>query len=563
MKKISYMIVSGTLGAVALFSTSLLNAQTSLKGDFSMEHQGIDHFGASGAWSVGPTISSWMAQGNDSDIERMADLLFSTTEGIGLSAWRFNIGAGSAEQGGDSGIPDPFRRAELFIAEPAGEVDSSKQIGQVRFMQEAQERGVTNFIAFANSPPVWATKNGLAHPGSSSSRSLVGTTNLKRDSIDDFSNFLVDVLEYFWSDDVGVPVNYISPINEPTWSWENQTQEANRYNIEDLKSVYRSLHSALDRSSLNGSVQIDGAEVVEYAAALSDSYKVKFDGSVYSGGMNGEGLGSYKNYIPELLGDAEMKGILGNHLSMHGYFSDAWANRMGLLRDLTWQNIQEVSPGARIWMSEMTILGGTGNVRDFRGPGYDVEDMDFALHVGKMVHRDLTRLNASAWHWWLALTPYDYKDGLLKVNSSLESSSLQDSKAMWALGNFSRFIRPGFTRIDMQTPDDLDGLMASAYKSGNEDKIVIVAVNTSNSTESVNLNISNLPSGKMLGSFDVTITNSDLNLSFVGSVTSSFNIPARSIVSFVADITDISMPESTLTPKPTTTENTSFPGGEG
>ena len=45
----------------------------------------------------------------------LADALFSIDNGIGLSAWRFNVGAGSAEQGDDSRITDPFRRAELLI----------------------------------------------------------------------------------------------------------------------------------------------------------------------------------------------------------------------------------------------------------------------------------------------------------------------------------------------------------------------------------------------------------------------------------------------------------------
>jgi hypothetical protein len=52
----------------------------------------------------------------------IADLLFSTAldssgrpQGIGLSGWRFNIGAGSAEQGKGSGIDDEWRRAECFL----------------------------------------------------------------------------------------------------------------------------------------------------------------------------------------------------------------------------------------------------------------------------------------------------------------------------------------------------------------------------------------------------------------------------------------------------------------
>lgn len=49
---------------------------------------------------------------------------------------------------------------------------------------------------------------------------------------------------------------------------------------------------------------------------------------------------------------------------------------------------------------------------------------------------------------------------------------------LWVLGNYSRFIRPGFKRIDMAIDDtDLNGLMGSAYLSPDGNRIVMVFVN--------------------------------------------------------------------------------------
>jgi len=272
-------------------------AQVQLDIFLNQTQQEIDNFGASDAWSIDPTIKKWVAENRQSDIESLADLFFSTETGLGLSAWRFNVGAGSTEQGrNDSKIGDRYRRAESFLASPTASVDESKQSGQVRFLQEAHERGVTDFIAFSNSPPTWATKNGLAHPGNGSG---VGSTNLRADKIDDFSNYLVKVLQYLRGPSVGVPVNYVSPINEPSWAWTGQTQEGNRYNIDDMKSVFRSLDSALNEAGLGEQIAIDAGEVTEYTAALSDSYKQEFDGSIYTGGMNGSNNGLYRNYIDE------------------------------------------------------------------------------------------------------------------------------------------------------------------------------------------------------------------------------------------------------------------------
>lgn len=531
---------------VALFTLCSLDAfaQTQVQFDYNDSRQTIDNFGASDAWSINPTIKKWAAENKQSDIETLADYLFSTDKGIGLSAWRFNIGAGSAEQGSDSIISDSKRRAELLFSSATASVDKSKQTGQIRFLQEAHERGVTDFIAFSNSPPVWATKNGLAHPNNGSG---IGSTNLDPDQTENFGKFLANVVQYLRGPDVGVPVNHISPMNEATWSWQGKTQEGNRYNIDDMKSVYRATYNALNDANLVGSVSVDGAEVVEYTAALSDQSKIEFDGSVYTSGMNSKGEGLYKNYIDELLGDNEFKGILDNKISMHGYFSDAWSDRMGELRDITWDNLNEVSPGARVWMSEVAILGGTGNVRSFGGNGWDVNDMDYALHVGKIMHRDLTRLNASAWHWWLGVTPYNYKDGLIKIDSSLEASTVQTSKILWTVGQFSRFVRPGYQRIHLPNVDDLNGLMASAYRAPDDSRLVVVLINASDSASAITLDINSLPEDKNLSDFDVYATNSAYDLTSIGNVTlgSEYSVPANSIVTLVADLTDsVSAPKT-------------------
>ena len=99
----------------------------------------------------------------------------------------------------------------------------------------------------------------------------------------------MQVVQYLRSDAVGVPVAFLSPINESTWSWQDQTQEANRYEMEEVKAVYRAVARALEEAGLEDRVEVDGAEVVEYLAALDDPYKIEFDGRVYDGGMNQSG----------------------------------------------------------------------------------------------------------------------------------------------------------------------------------------------------------------------------------------------------------------------------------
>ena len=75
--------------------------------------QTMTYFGASDAWSM-QFIGLWPEEKQN----QIADWLFSTEndangqpKGIGLSLWRFNVGAGSAEQGDDSQIASPWMRS--------------------------------------------------------------------------------------------------------------------------------------------------------------------------------------------------------------------------------------------------------------------------------------------------------------------------------------------------------------------------------------------------------------------------------------------------------------------
>ena len=83
-----------------------------------VRHQTIDNFGASDAWTM-----RFLGEASDATVRQTADWLFSTEcdaagqpLGIGLSIWRFNLTAGSAEQGDESQINE-FTRGESFFTE--------------------------------------------------------------------------------------------------------------------------------------------------------------------------------------------------------------------------------------------------------------------------------------------------------------------------------------------------------------------------------------------------------------------------------------------------------------
>lgn len=93
--------------------------------------------------------------------------------------------------------------------------------GATQLLKLAKERGVTKFLAFLNSPPVYYTQNGLA-----TNTGRGGTANLKPECYEKYARFLADVVEGIEKHD-GIKFNYICPFNEPDghWNWVGPKQE--------------------------------------------------------------------------------------------------------------------------------------------------------------------------------------------------------------------------------------------------------------------------------------------------------------------------------------------------
>jgi hypothetical protein len=163
--------------------------------------------------------------------------------------------------------------------------------------------------------------------------------------------------------------------------------------------------------------------------------------------------------------------------------------------------------------------------------------MDTALRVARVIHLDLTLANASAWQWWLAVASEDYKSGLIYTDYKRpgDPENIVESKILWALGNYSRFIRPGMRRIEMAGgTQDIHGLMASAYADEAGQNQVAVFVNLSDKPASVRIRMVG-DADKPAGKFIPCLTSAESNLRRGGALDPSlpFEIPARSVMSLV------------------------------
>lgn len=453
--------------------------------DPGITYQTIDNFGASDAWSC-QFVGNWPAQKKNA----VADWLFSMDTsaagqpvGIGLSLWRYNIGAGSADQ---ENIKDVWRRTYNW----------KDQSGQLWFLQAAKERNVKQFLAFLNSPPVNLTVNGKAFADK-------GNCNISPDKYDALSDYIADVITGIHKT-TGILFDYISPVNEPQWDWSDGGQEGCPYNNEQISGLTRSISKELVKRKLSTKIIIGEAGKIDYLYAKADKPGKGEQISAFFDPASADYVGQLPN--------------IAHAISGHSYFTTSpVATAISTRADLS-KHITAVKD-LRFWQSEYCILG--DNAGEINGSKRDY-GMEAALYLARVIHYDLAVANAAAWQYWLAVSPYDYKDGLVYI----DKETYHDSKMMWVLGNYSRFIRPGAVRIKT-TVNDNNALLVSAYKNTNH-SITIVAVNSSKDP----VNIALEDKIRKLRSY---ITSDAGNLKPV-AVHHTITIPARSVITITGSI---------------------------
>ncbi len=429
--------------------------------DLNDKKQTIRNFGASDAWAC-----QYAGLWPDKKRNQIADWLFSMEEdgdgkpkGIGLSIWRFNIGAGSASQ---NNISDDWRKTEGFLQDNMT-YDWSKQAGQKWFMHAAKQRGVDQFLGFTNSPPIQLTKNGKAYSGNGEE------ANISKANYLPFSKFLIDVAMQF--DKEGIAFNYLSPFNEPQWDWTGNGQEGTPFKNDEIFAVTKVLDSLITADKLNLKIQVAEAGKLIYLYEKGD--KPTRGNQIYE---------FFNTQSPLFIGD---RPNVDKVISGHSYFTSAPADTLKSVRQKVSESVKNASVPLEFWQSEYCILGDDEEVK---GPGKDT-GIATALYVARLIHHDLVLANASAWHWWLSVSVYDYKDGLIYTEKNKTDGLIEDTKLLWALGNFSRFIRPGAQRIGVTSEsidvNNVNQLMISSYIDADSQNAVTVIVNNGNSDSSI------------------------------------------------------------------------------
>lgn len=498
-KQKKVLVIIAALGLNTLVASGQIK-QVTIDINLNKTHQIISNFAASDAWSC-QFVGNWP----DKKRGKIADLLFSldnsadgSPKGIGLSLWRFNFGAGSAQHGGDSGIKDEWRRAESFTNND-GSYNWQNQVGQVWFLKAAKQRGVKQFLGFFNSPPVQFTLNGKAFANG-------GKVNIGPDKYDAFAKYIYDVVNGVQKVSK-VKFDYISPINEPQWDWSDGGQEGNPYTNTQIAGVMRSINKEFVSNKLDSKILVGEAGSINYLFTTGDKP-----------GKGNQVNDFFRQGSPNYIGDLL---AVSKTIAAHSYFTTSPMSLAVKTREALADTIAAIK-GLNFWQSEYCILG--DNAGEIDGNHRDL-GINAALYLASVIHTDLTVANASAWQWWTAISAYDYKDGLIYIDKNKTDGNFYASKMLWALGNYSRFIRPGALRVDaVSSSTGNQSLLVSAYQNGKNVTVVIINPGNENITTVFNTGKSKI---QFTSSY---LTSADAELK-AGKITGDSNVvPGRSVI---------------------------------
>jgi len=511
--------------------------------DMATTLQTMRDFGASDCWTV-DYVGQYFSDGEKA---KAAKWLFSkeldadgNPQGIGLSCWRVNVGAGSATQGSSSNIENETRRTECFL-NADGTYDWTRQKGAQWFMQQAKSYGVDHMLLFSNSAPIYYTSNGLANA------SKGATCNLKPDCYDDFARFLTTVARHFV--DEGYPITHIDPVNEPQWEWLDG-QEGSPWDNSDIAKLAKELHTAITSEGLSVKTLIPEAASWLYLTGGSGNAA----NQIYSFFDS-----SSSNYVGNL-------STLEPAVAGHSYWTFTDNSSLASYRKAVAE--QAAKYGLEVMQTEWSMLDSAPSTSAGFPASYDdATKMDIALYMAKIIYTDLAYANASAWSYWTSMDQEKYSQKnrfhLLRLNAEGDTGdesygdiknggTVNADKNLWVLGNYSRFVRPGYKRVGLSGLDDLNGLMGTAFVAPDASELVAVVVNMSQWVKNLTLNVGTTTTYGL----SAYLTDKDHDLASYPSVDDlgKVSVPARSVMTIRVALSESAAIKQVAAPEGSTSQ---------
>jgi O-glycosyl hydrolase len=454
MKKYFVLAVL-TVIALAFFACGTANVEKlnkSININYNDSRQTIDGFGGSNAWTRLP---------NDPETaEKLVKLLFSKTEGMGFSILRNRIPFRERLEGDtDPSSNDGFvvRKNDNtydYTINPNGtktfnlnwnswDISSTKNL-----IERIKALGANGPEKLTIMSAPWTTPNNRVTQWKEDITGVNARTNyvmnwslpdrwgrLRRDKYDDYADLLADYVKNFESK-MGVPLSILSVQNEPNWKADWETTYWNGADLRDF------IVTISKRFSMKG--VIAGSGGINIMMPEFENFNISFN-----------------EMIKPSLDNPESEKII-THIALHQYNgTNDSSSRAGSM-----EFPEIIASGKRFWQTEVS---GSGSALP-KGPG-----IHNALFYARMIHWDMTLAQTNAFlYWWLwtGSSAEDFSGALIKANDA----EIITSKRLYAMGQYSRFIRPGWQRIDCDA-SPRGGIYSSAYKNPSTKEIAIVIIN--------------------------------------------------------------------------------------
>ena len=288
---------------------------------------------------------------------------------------------------------------------------------QIWLMNEAGNRGCSRYLSSSWSPPSWMKTNRQEWGG-----------ELSPAMYQAFADYLAAyVLEY--KNRFGIEIYAISPQNEPNFT-PTQRYASCRWTSEQMGRFLRN-------------------NLIPTFAAKGVTAKIVIDEHEH---WTDEG-------INEILADPLCNKAV-EVVAAHAY-GPTTAPYISISAR-TGRFEKAIAAKKVIWQTE--VSAGDSNIAN----------MNDGVYWTRVLHTHMTEDNVSAWLYWWGAAATNSRGTLIGLD--IANKKYQLSKRFFTIGHFSRFVRPGFHRVDAD-PQPAPNTYFSAYLSPNRKQLVCVAIN--------------------------------------------------------------------------------------
>jgi O-glycosyl hydrolase len=420
----------------------------------------------------GTSLAWWAYQiggWSSSKKNQFVDLIVDPVAGLGYNIFRYNIGGGDAPGHDHMGA----NRQMPGFQSSDGTWDWNADVRQTSVLTRIATSGKDVIIeGFSNSPPYWMTKSGCA------SGNTDGSNNLKDDSYNAFADYLTEVTKHY-RDVLGITFRTLEALNEPNANWWKAQggQEGCHFGAANQQQIIKAVAASLTSKGITSTAVSASDE-----NSMDDAYSI---------------LSGYDSATFAALAQ----------MNVHSYAG----SKRTQLRSLA------TSKGKRLWQSESGPLS------------VDLaSNTDAALFMAGRIIQDLRELAPEAWIEWQVVDP----------SANWTSFTVNDAQQSWTpvkrfymQAGFTRFIRPGATFVDIDSPD-----MVAATSADGSTLTIVVRNGDTAASKGFTFDLTSLASlGASVEAYRTSAKEDLVHLPPLAPANWSFSatVPAYSVTTFV------------------------------